>query len=226
MNKQEFIEGFNLLYNNISSNAAPGVDELEMSILLTKAQDEILKNHLVAISKEVKGGIDATSKRQIDFSNITVTEKLIADNTVTNKLHKNSLVFNLPKSLLYIMNERVKIQDKILTVVAVDYLEYDRLTSRVYKYPTKNQVWRIITFPDKVEVIFPSNITTSMALDSYLMRYIRKPKDIDVTDSGDENPCEVDEILHQEILQRAVEIAKVTYFGTVENIIQTGSRSE
>lgn len=45
MNVVEFSNSFDILYNNIMSNAAPGINEYEKSVLLTKAQDEILKNY-------------------------------------------------------------------------------------------------------------------------------------------------------------------------------------
>ena len=41
MTTQEFSPEFDLLYNNISSNQAPGLTEYEKSIFLTQAQEEI-----------------------------------------------------------------------------------------------------------------------------------------------------------------------------------------
>lgn len=43
MTLQEFDNEFDVLYNNITSNQAPGLDAYEKSVFLTKAQDEILK---------------------------------------------------------------------------------------------------------------------------------------------------------------------------------------
>lgn len=43
MTTQEFSNEFDVLYNNIMSNQAPGLDEYEKSVFLTKAQSEILK---------------------------------------------------------------------------------------------------------------------------------------------------------------------------------------
>lgn len=42
MTTAEFSEEFNLLYNNISSNAAPGLDEYEKSVFLTQAQEAVV----------------------------------------------------------------------------------------------------------------------------------------------------------------------------------------
>lgn len=43
MTNEEFSNEFDVLYNNITSNQAPGLDEYEKSVFLTKAQDEIVK---------------------------------------------------------------------------------------------------------------------------------------------------------------------------------------
>ena len=45
MTTQEFSNEFDVLYNNIMSNQAPGLDEYEKSVFLTKAQSEILINY-------------------------------------------------------------------------------------------------------------------------------------------------------------------------------------
>lgn len=70
MNLDEFSEGFDVRYNNITSNQAPGLNEYEKSQFLTAAQDEIIKNHFSAQSpgNNLKEGFDDSAKRQADFS--------------------------------------------------------------------------------------------------------------------------------------------------------------
>ena len=45
MTNEEFSNEFDVLYNSITSNQAPGLDEYEKSVFLTKAQDEIVKSY-------------------------------------------------------------------------------------------------------------------------------------------------------------------------------------
>ena len=52
MTLQEFSDEFDVLYNNISSNQAPGLNEYEKSVFLPKAQNEIVKNYFTS-TKEV-----------------------------------------------------------------------------------------------------------------------------------------------------------------------------
>ena len=43
MPNEEFSNEFDVLYNSITSNQAPGLDEYEKSVFLTKAQSEIIR---------------------------------------------------------------------------------------------------------------------------------------------------------------------------------------
>ena len=70
MTTQEFSSEFDILYNNIMSNAAPGLDEYEKSVFLTKAQEEILKNYFNPKGNKYQEGFDDNEKRQIDFSSL------------------------------------------------------------------------------------------------------------------------------------------------------------
>ncbi len=67
MTTQEFSNEFDVLYNNIMSNQAPGLDEYEKSVFLTKAQLEILKNYFKPKGKKYGQGIEEKAKRQIEF---------------------------------------------------------------------------------------------------------------------------------------------------------------
>ena len=58
MTLPEISREFDILYNNIMSNQAPGLDEYEKSVLLTKSQDEILKNYFNPSSNTLKEGFD------------------------------------------------------------------------------------------------------------------------------------------------------------------------
>lgn len=44
MTLKEFSNEFDVLYNNIMSNAAPGLNEYEKSVFLTQAQEELVVN--------------------------------------------------------------------------------------------------------------------------------------------------------------------------------------
>lgn len=108
---------------------------------------------------------------------------------------------------------------KTKVIVPVNNVEYDTLSSRPYPYPPKSQVWRIITEGKPEFILYPGIAPTD-----YYIRYIKYPKDIDLADDTD--IPEIPESLYDEVLQRAVELAKNSWEGTIETHKVFGERSE
>ena len=362
MDRLEFSISFDTYFNNITSNQAPGLNEHEKSLFLTKAQDEVLKNYFNPKSNKLQEGFDDNQKRQIDFSSITKVAKLKVikyagegpcrvyansslltddadylifhipsglqvnemqvvaydsdsvdyDNTnnllsitfdsdaydafgadefntlfesSSNNLIQNcwvegngyidyqailedaaivssnskrmldiqqidprSTLFEFPKDVLFVVNERVYSDiNRLLRVIPINFEEYDRLMSKPYKYPTKYCAWRLLSTDATkyVELVAPGELS------DYRIRYVRKPKPIILADLGlsingyyfeggtvpeggnylpTNGECELDPILHEEILQRAVELAKIAWTQTGQDntqaVLQAGQRSE
>lgn len=119
-----------------------------------------------------------------------------------------------------------------LTAVPISYTEYSRLMSKPYKRPLKNQAWRLLDNSDghkRAEIIIGPNDTIS----KYVIRYVKRPRairlikfdDVTLDGSSEEQTCELDPILHPEILQRAVELAKAAYTGDLQSQIVLGQAS-
>lgn len=128
-------------------------------------------------------------------------------------------------------------------VVPISYDEYTRLMQKPYKEPYKNQAWRLLvqkgTVGHRADIILHSaDIMDYIGSDlssiddkvRYAIRYVRYPKPIILTNlhetygptvniHGEYEPisptvaCELDESVHEEILQRAVELAKASWAG-------------
>ncbi len=244
MTTQEFSSEFDILYNNIMSNAAPGLDEYEKSVFLTKAQEEILKNYFNPKGNKYQEGFDDNEKRQIDFSGlVTVITIPSYSNSQYIKIDDRSLLFLMPNDMLFALNEVCEITEnninRLVNVVPISFIEYSRLISKPYKPPLKNQCWRLISSnfeKDRVfELILPFG---SIVPGSYRIRYISRPAPIILVDLSTEYPglsingitsvteCELDSSIHYEILQRAVELAKSTYTGDLRTMVELGQRSE
>ena len=68
MTTQEFSNEFDVLYNNIMSNQAPGLNEYEKSVFLTKAQSQLVNEYFNNRTDGFGGGgFDGSQKRQYDF---------------------------------------------------------------------------------------------------------------------------------------------------------------
>ena len=243
MTTTEFSDQFDVLYNNITSNAAPGLNEYEKSVFLTKSQSEIVKNYFDKDSKgnTLSKGFDDNPKRQIDFSTLITNASVSIDTNVTKHFMKGSYAFQMPTDSFIILNETIVGSNLTYTVVPISYSEYGRLMSKPYKFPPKSQAWRLIT--DKqvsigiAEIIGVFDTTTP----TYEVRYIKQPSPIilinlstiqaGLTIDGESTvtECELPQEIHQEILQRAVELAKIAWGGDQNNInttVQAGQRSE
>lgn len=237
MNRVEFSNSFDILYNNIMSNTAPGINEYEKSVLLTKAQDEILKNYFNPKGNKYQEGFDDSAKRQIDFSGlISVAECTPLDEAGFDLRAK---LYRMPEDVFLIINETLTTDTGVKQVVPISFDEYSRLMSKPYKEPLKYQAWRLVTESSGsdnviVEVIPHSGETVS----KYTVRYVRRPKPIVLVDLALEygdvsingvstiSECELNPLIHEEILQRAVELAKIVYTGDANGLLQVGQRAE
>lgn len=249
---------WDLLCNNVASNQAPGFTEWEKAWFLTKAQDELLKNYFNPKGNKYQEGFDGNQKRQIDFSSITsvFTQSTAGEfgNAVFDS-RDNSKSTALPSDVWMIVNEKVTVTreeaSKELTVAPISFDEYDRLMLKPFKRPLRDQAWRLVNNDSgnlSDLIVGPNDEITE-----YRVRYIRKPKPIIIGDldnltiegyswggattpsSPEENkiygdkPCELDPILHEEIVQRAVELALVAWNSSQEKVqleLTTGQRSE
>lgn len=251
MTVSEFSNQFDVLYNNITSNQAPGLNEYEKSVFLTKAQNELVLNYFSPKSKgnNVQEGFDNSPIRQADFSTLIKTAHLT--NPSTNdpnaadpraKVYTDSVL-----KVFIIINEMLVNDSKTRTVVPISYQEYMRLMSKPFKEPLKWQAWRLLN--EGTNNNFRAEIITTTADKDtpwkYFIRYVKKPHPIILTnianaygegltidgigDTDSTTACELPEIMHEQILQRAVELAKIAWGGDGNQTqleIQSGQRSE
>lgn len=238
MNAQDFNDQFDILYNNITSNQAPGLDEYEKSVFLTIAQDDIIKGYFNPKGNKFIEGYGDNPKRDIDFSMLIKVQNYISTQNVEESnvkplgeaqfdMHYNSKGAVFPNDVLFVISEQVIVKrnnkQTVLQVVPLNYMEYTRIMSRPYKRPLVNQAWRVSNDYDKqhkVDLV----VGASDSIDQYIIRYIKRPRKIDIT-SNDTPVCELDEELHLEILKRAVELAKSAYMGDLSSTISLGQVS-
>lgn len=260
MTNQEFSDAFSTLLNSYNTQAAFGdqasqreivLDEYEKSVLLTQAQDIIVKSYFEGSTGQ---GFDDSIRRQVDFSSlIKVSDLSPTEGSSSYKaFDTRGIVYDLPKVLggtntevLYILNEKlietkyISIGEQEVTetkeyvVVPINYREYDREMSKPYAQPLKKQAWRLFQnmtsgFDVKSEIIPKFNIILTSDPNHpeegestliFRIRYVKRPSPIVLEDlpsglsidgKSDESPCELNPILHMDILAKAVELAVAT----------------
>lgn len=148
MTIEEMSNQFDVHYNNITSNQAPGLDEYEKSVFLTKAQNELVKAYFSPALNKTQNGFDDSPIRQADFSTIISDCTLSKITNPTNPLKcfdRRATAYELPADLFISLNEQLFSGSVPYTVVPITFIDYNRLMSRPYKYPLKYQAWRMIT---------------------------------------------------------------------------------
>ena len=94
MTCEEFSNEFDILYNNVMSNQAPGLDEYEKSVFLTRAQDDIVKRYFTPKGNKDFEGFDSSLKRNMDFSSLYRNYIIYAKNIAFQKLNKENVKTN------------------------------------------------------------------------------------------------------------------------------------
>ena len=245
MTTVEMNNEFDIHYNAIASQSAPGLDLYEKSVYLTKAQEEIVKNHYTAEGNKYKEGFENSEKRRVDLKELVKTYNSTTSIISSNGLSNDSKFFTIPDDVFLMVYETATLDtgdcsNGIQTeVVPKTHDEYNVQYGNPFKKPDKSTIWRlnISKFGDDnvVELICPFKIL------NYKIRYIKYPNPIILTDLNITFPseglsinsitalteCELDQSIHKEILDRAVEIALRDYKpSNLESKIQLDLRNE
>ena len=267
MTNREFSDTFTTMLNSFNTQAQFGeqaskreivLDEYEKSVILTQAQDQIVKSYFDGSLNQQGQGFDDSTRRQIDFSSLIKVATLDKEPSSANysKFDPRGIVYRMPRrsegdngtEVLFILNERLEYadtndpsKDGIYVVVPINYKEYDREMSKPYAQPLKKQAWRLFQnnvsgFDVYSELIPRWNITegTGKTL-VYKIRYVRRPVPIVLEDLPDglsvdgytdESSCELNPLLHMDILNRAVELAISTRAAYVQQPQRNNSREQ
>lgn len=248
MTTEEFSNTFDTLLNSYNNQANFGessskadlvLDEYEKSVLLTQAQDIVVKSYFDRTLNPEGQGFDDTTKRQIDFSSlISVGSGTRVQDGIT--YDPRGKLFTFPdNNVLVVLNEKLEVKDNkdklksTFVVVPINYKEYDRQMSRAYTQPLKKQCWRLfqgnkgsLDITSEIIPIDGSINEEEGDTVNYKVRFIRRPRPIvlqnfsdDVTDNvtidleNKKTECELNPIIHMEILNKAVELALLTRRG-------------
>lgn len=245
MTVSELKNEFLIHYNAIATNSAPGLDDYEISVFLTKAQLEIVKNYYNPNGNKYKDGFENSEKRRTDLKELVKDYKSTTIIPSTTAISTDSKFFKIPNDVFAILHEYGKVSSsdclngELLSVYPKTHDEYSIQIDNPFKNPDRATIWRLNTSmigSDKVvELISP--YTLSM----YQFRYIKFPRpivisDLSVTFPGEglsidgvtaQQTSELDQEVHREIVDRAVELALRDYKpSNLESKIQLDSRNE
>lgn len=211
MTTQEFSIEFDILYNNLASNAAPPLNEYEKSVFLTKAQSEIV---LELYSGRNQLGLSFESSEEVR----KYLRPLLIYRTVP--LSKNSSTITIPEDIWLITRESIG----NTSVIPISQDDYYRVKENPFKGAKKNKRALRISNGDSDLLIHKEDYPESPNTLDYKVWGLQKPSpiildgilDTTLTIDGEYAyplDCVLPDSLHEAILDRAVLLAKQAYIG-------------
>ena len=216
MTTQEFSNEFDILYNNIMSNSAPGLNEYEKSVFLTLAQEAFVLD--VYNGKYNENSFESTEEVS-DYINTLVRQVQITNSTEGNGISKKSVFYQLPDDLWFITYESVILKDDALNckngqeviVKPTTQDKYYSISKNPFRGANDRRVLRLLS-NNKAELI------SKYRIESYLIRYLSKPEPIILEDLSsyrvtingktEVTECKLNPAVHRILLNRAVQLAK------------------
>ena len=219
MTSQEMSLEFDILYNNIASNMAPGIDNYEKSVFLTRAQEQLVT--------AIYDGSFEGSERLRECINPLVVTTTCVETDGTGVSHKSKF-FLYPEDAWYVVYESITpkgtgtcVDGMSVTVKPIKVDEYHRIRRNPFRKARKWEALRL-NAEGKLEII------SSYDEYDYSIRYLRKPSPIMIPDSSlsteleisgvpyDVNgkDCELLDAIHRTIVETAVTLAVATYKST------------
>lgn len=220
MTTQEFSSSFDTLLNSYATSHGFGIEnsplelnEFEKSLLLTTAQEEIVRGLY-------DGSINGESFEQTEELRRSLDSLIKTDypEEVEDKtgLDKNSKFFQLKDDVWFITYESVDLTkdaycegNKTIEVIPVRQDEWHRIKKNPFRRPNKRKAVRLDNGDNIAEII------SEYPIENYLIRYLSKPKPIILASLDEESidglkettECELNTAVHRLILDRAVQLA-------------------
>jgi hypothetical protein len=196
-------------FGDVKYNASIELDEYEKSVLLTKAQDELVKS-IYGIDAANSISFEATESARRSLNQLVLDYSTSTKITTLTHSYPNSCFFQIPDSCWFIVYERVVFANSD-SIAMVKPLAHDSLFKNMnnpFKQPSLKRVFRLDITNNTVEMITNNDIS------EYRIRYVVRPQPIVLTDIGDLNingvsvktECELNSLVHNDILNLAVKM--------------------
>ena len=231
MTTEEFSDAFDTLVNSAANvdnfgsiDSTLKFDEYEKSYFLTKAQEEVVRE-LYTGKNRFGDSFEKTEELRRLLNNLIVTHKqpLSEENYNNLALTDKSYLVPIFDDIMYIIYEAVRLKDDslgcysgtVINVQPITHDEYNKIKDNPFRGPTRYKALRLDTNDNQ-----PTNcveIISKYSCDEYIVRYLKKLNPIILVDLDDSNvsidgktnkkDCELNSILHEYILERAVDMA-------------------
>ena len=236
MNIKEFSSTFSTLINSYAHNGIHGedsskadlrFDEYEKSVFLTDGQEDVALS-LYTGRNPYGLSFEQTEEVRRYLSGLLsekYLEEVPREGGLPIGIGSSSKFFSLPDDLWFMVYESAFTSGSDcgegyqIEAVPITSDEYHRVRKNPFRGANGRRALRLDISEDIIEVVSKYDVT------SYYVRYLRKLKPIILTHLDDTNirglnvptECELPDILHQKILERAVQLAVQSRGYTIRN---------
>lgn len=227
MTIQEFSNAFDTLLNSYDTQSQFGeqtskreiaLDEYEKSVLLTKAQEEVVVNFYNG-KNSYGDSFESTEEMRRYLESLVKTKVYSTEEQVNGTgVSIGSVFYQLPEDVAFITMEQITYEDEALgcyngstaTVYPVTQDEYSRIKNNPFRGPTRYKAIRLDTGNNIVELV------SKYKIGEYLLKYLSRPEPIILEDlpngltiegRREHSECKLNSLLHDTILERAVQMA-------------------
>ena len=223
---------FNLQYNNVFSNQAPGLVDYEISMYLTMAHIEIIDGYSASLDlfEKNRSILTAYIKEEkiqsilIDDTNLPLIKTDRGINYQTFEFSEN--YWRILKEYAITNSNSIGIPIKPIT-----YDGFNTMSANPFKKPNGLKGWRLDINSDEDSIrdvkIFFKKINDDDYIKEYDVVYLVTPKSFDLESDIIPNSLDNNPFLCEKIVNRAVELSSRDYReNTLSNQVQINKRSE
>lgn len=220
MNATQMSYEFNVVYEAIASNDAPGYEPHEKSLILSTAQEEVLNDIL-------EEGIEENEFNRLAISPLIKKIEVASGNITSNSHYSNGYTIDIATAssitlddVRYFVNERAN-SDVDITPISHDFYKANK--DNPFKNPDSTEFWRLVNDLSDSATIYI--ITDSTALTTYKLDYLTKLTPIivpgvtasnvidgttvDTTINTNGLDCTLHHSVHRKIINKAAQNADV-----------------
>lgn len=214
MTTEEFSNEFDVLLNSYSGISVE-LTEYEKSVLLTEAQEQIVRGLYTGSFTGESFEKTEMLRRGLDSLIKTDSPEPILEGL--KGVDKNSKFYKLKNDVWFITYESVELMEgapcadnPVVKVIPMKQDEWHRSKDNPFRRPNKRKVVRLDNGSNISELI------SEYPIQNYLIRYLSKPtpiiltpleEDIFIDGLQEVTECKLNTVLHRTILERAVELA-------------------
>ena len=215
MNANTMKSEFDLKLDIITSNSTPGLEDSEVSSLLTDGQANIVRDILNPDEDKL---IDFTELARKQLSTLYINGELSKASSQAG-IFTNGIFWDIPTNHYITLNLQGTVSSAVdcldgvvVNVKPITYDEYNTNINNPFRNPGRGVIWSLqaglASTAQRLQTINSSEFTDITKL---RIAYIKKPLSIvvDVSTPANQVNSDLPDILHSRIVDEAVELAKL-----------------